>query len=372
MEQFVRIKEYLIRHFHLSDVCFKHIDNHTPDRKCESSGKARERLLRSYEPPAFCCDAQNEILSPKWNLQIVIPMYNSQEYVISCIDSIVNQKTKYTYKVIVIDDGSTDSATPLVRARYEGYPVEVIRQANKGTAAARNLGITKIEADYVMFVDSDDMLAPGAIEMLLDKAYEEDLCIVEGSYEFMANGFRKAVLHENSKFAEPCSNLWGFAWAKVIRAPLFNDICFPKGYWYEDTMISYILYTKCKNAATIKNVVYKYRRNKKGFSHIRGNATKLLDSFWVLVKTLEALKVRNVDISAEMYDYILGSMITCSKRLMYMNDEIRREVLEAFSDLLNSEFSDFSTENFQHRVFEKVVRNNDYVKYNKLVMYIRE
>lgn len=372
METAIRIKDYVIRHLHINRICFKHVDKHVPDRKCESSGKARERLLRSYEPPAFSCDTTNEILPAKWNLQIIIPMYNAQKYVISCIDSIVNQKTKYAYKVIVIDDGSTDSATPMVRARFADYPVEVIRQANKGTAAARNLGLSKIEADYVMFVDADDMLAPGAIDLLLDKAYEEDLCIVEGSYEFMSNGFRRAVLHRNEKFTEPCSNLWGFAWAKVIKAPLLSNICFPTGYWYEDTMISYVLYTKCQNAATIKNVVYKYRRNKKGLSHIRGNATKLLDSFWVLVKALEAQKAHKVSVSNVMYDYILGSMITCSRRLMYMNDEIRREVLEAFSDLLNGEFYKYSTSDYQHGVFEKVVRNNDYVKYKKIVLLIKE
>ncbi len=372
MGNLVSISDFVIRHMHLNKASLRHIDKHVPDRKCESSGKAKERLLRSYEPPQFSCDAHNEICVSKWNLQIVIPMYNAQKYIFSCIDSIVNQKTKYAYKVIVIDDGSTDNATPLVRARYKDYPVEVIRQANKGTAAARNAGIAKIEADYVMFVDADDALLPGAIECLLDCAYEKDACIVEGSYEIYSYGFRKPVLHKPDKFTEPCSNLWGFAWAKVIRAGLLNDICFPNGYWYEDTMIAYVLYTKCNNAVTVKNIVYRYRRNKCGFSHIRGNATKLLDSFWVLEKILNVIKERRIVITPTMYDYILGSMITCSRRLMYMNDEIRKEVLEAFSDILNNQYSRFSTQNYQYSIFEKVVRNNDYVKFKKIVVSIRE
>lgn len=372
MSSFLRWQDYFIRHLKLNKVGLKWIDSHVPDIRCEVSGKARSNLQKSYDPPKFCCDAENEIGEKKWNLQIVIPMYNSQEYVISCIDSIVGQMTKYTYKILIIDDGSTDFSTPLIRAKYKNYPLEVIRQANRGTAVARNSGISKIEADYVMFVDADDKLCAGAIDALLDCAYSENACIVEGGYELFDNGFKKKVSHPFEKCEEVCGKLWGFSWAKVIKAEMLKDICFPSGYWFEDTMISYLLYTKCHTTFTIAEIVYRYRRNKKGFSHIRGNDIRLLDSFWVFDKVLEKVRELGIQFSNDMYDYMLGSMVTCSRRLMYMNDEIRREVLEAFSELLNNEYSSYKSQKKDLAIFEKTVRNNDYSKYVKVVLWIKE
>lgn len=372
MDKLIRWQDYFIRHLKLNKIGVEWIDAHVPDIRCEVSGNARRNLLKSYEPPAFSCDADNEIGEKKWNLQIVIPMYNSQKYVTSCINSIVRQKTKYTYKIIMIDDGSTDFSTPLIRAKYKDYPLEVVRQANRGTAVARNTGIAKIEADYVMFVDSDDVLYEGAIDNLLDRAYAEDACIVEGSYELFDNGVRSKALHKNEKFEELPGNLWGFSWAKVIKAELLRNIRFPNGYWFEDTMVSYLLYPKCKNAYTISEVVYRYRRNKLGFSHIRGNNIRLLDSFWVLDKIIDVVRNSGQVITDNMYDFILKSMLTCSRRLMYMNDEIRREVLEAFSELLSDGFADYKSQDQELAVFEKTLRNNDYIKYVKVVLWARE
>ncbi len=372
MDFLLRVQDYIIRHLKLNRFGVKHIDKYVPDIRIDSSKKAKDRLLRIYEPPAFKCTAENEVADFRCNLQIVIPMYNSQKYIFRCINSIINQRTRYIYRIIIIDDGSTDSATPLVRAKYKDYPLEVRRQANRGTAAARNAGITKIEADYVMFVDADDMLAPGAIDSLLDCAYKEDACIVEGGYEFFSNGLRKRVKHTSETYTEPCGKLWGFAWAKVFRASVLKDACFPEGYWYEDTIVSYILYTKCTKAVTLDKNVYLYRRNKNGFSHIRGNGSKLLDSFWVLDNVIKEVQERNIPTTQGMYEFILGSMVTCSRRLMYMNDEIRKEVMEAFSDMLNTTFASYNTENEYLSVFQKVLRNNDYNKYKRVVLCIKE
>lgn len=372
MDSLVKWQDYLIRHLKLNKLGLKRIDSHIADVRCEVSGNARANLLKSYEPHSFSCEGNNIIGEKKWNLQIVIPMYNAQKYIVSCINSIVKQRTKYTYKIVVIDDGSTDFSTPLIRAKYKDYPLEVMRQANRGTAVARNFGMAKIEADYVMFVDADDLLAPGAIDNLLDCAYVEEACIVEGGYELIGNGTRKSIGHAKETVEEPYGNLWGFSWAKVIKSELLRDLKFPDGYWFEDTMISYLLYPKCNKACTISDVVYKYRRNKNGFSHIRGNSIRLLDSFWVLDKVIEKLKESQMDISDNFYDFILKSMITCSRRLMYMNDEIRREVLEAFSELLAGNFSNRRSRDPELSVFEKVVRNNDYTKYVKVVLWSKE
>lgn len=372
MEKYFRFKGFWVRLSHSNPAGLHRLDKKIEDRYKESCKNAGERLKQIYEPAEFVCNNHAEIRDSKYNLQIIIPAYNAQRYIEACLDSIFLQKTKYTYTIVMIDDGSTDLTTFIVEKRYKNKNLRVLRQANQGTASARNEGLSVIEADYVMFVDADDVLKQDAIEKLLDKAYETDACLVEGGYEVRNNGFYKAVTHQEEEVKEPCGTLWGFSWAKVYKASLFSDVCFPAGYWYEDTIVSYILHTKCAKAYTIKDVVYKYRKNVNGFSHIRGNDVKLLDSFWVLFYVLKEMQRRGTAITQTVYESILQSIVTCCKRLLFMNDEIRREVLEAFSELLNDDFKDIRSENEFLSVFEKTVRNNDYNKFRKVLPYMKE
>lgn len=81
----------------------------------------------------------------------------------------------------VIDDGSTDSTAKILE-HYNRIPqLQIIRQTNKGFSGARNTGLKNIDARYVMFLDSDDKLAPGAIQALLEMADKTGADIVEGS-----------------------------------------------------------------------------------------------------------------------------------------------------------------------------------------------
>lgn len=372
MDGLFRLREFWVRHAHINTSRLQTIDKKIEDTVVKTSHNPEEKLKRTYEPPSFSCGGVSTIGETKYNLQIVIPMYNAQKYICSCIDSILSQKTSYTFKIILVDDGSTDMTTSVVESRYKDKNIEIIRQANKGTASARNVGLKYIEADYIMFVDSDDVLKPDAVEILLNKAYENSACVVEGGYEILSGGIGRSILHQDKNVSELCGELWGFAWAKVFKAELFLDTSFPEGYWYEDTIVSYILYTKCVRAYTIKDVVYKYRNNIKGLSHIRGNDVKLLDSFWVLYYVIREMRARGIETTQRIYEAILLSMVTCCKRLIFMNDDIRKEVLEAFSELLNRDFKDKKSKDLVLAVFEKTVRNNDYRKFRKILVYIKE
>lgn len=372
MDGLYRIRDFLVRHSYASIAGVHRVDKRVEDRVCPKREGSLERLRKIYLPPQFSCDRKNTIGEAKYNLQIVIPMYNVQKYIVACLNSIFSQKTEYTYKVIVIDDGSTDSGTALIKETFKDKDIKIIRQANKGTASARNEGIAVIEADYVMFVDADDTLKPGAIESLLKKAYEEDACVVEGGYEVFSRGITLPMIHQEGKVEEPCGKLWGFAWAKVFKAKLLSDVCFPDEYFYEDTIVSYILYPQCSAAYTIKDTVYRYRRNPGGFSHIRGNDVKLLDSFWVLYYVIQEMQQRGVVITQGIYEAIIHSMINCCMRILLMNDEIRKEVLNVFSVILDTDFKEFSCKDPELAIFEKTVKNNDYYKFRKVLVTMRE
>src|ERR687898_2245292 len=91
---------------------------------------------------------------------VVIPCYNQAHFLGEAIESVLSQSYEH-FEIIVVDDGSTDE-TSEVASRYEG--VRLIRQENRGLAGARNRGLEEAKGEYVVFLDADDRLLPGALE----------------------------------------------------------------------------------------------------------------------------------------------------------------------------------------------------------------
>lgn len=102
---------------------------------------------------------------------IIIPAYNAEDYLQRCLDSILSQEFT-DYEVIVINDGSTDGTSAVLKR----YPtVKVISQSNQGMATARNRGLDAAQGDYILFVDSDDELMPHALSILAPQLTGEDI-----------------------------------------------------------------------------------------------------------------------------------------------------------------------------------------------------
>ncbi len=101
-------------------------------------------------------------------LTIVVPVYNVENYLRQCLDSLVNQ-TKKCFDVIIVDDGSTDGSSDICKSYQLKYPglIRYIHQTNKGLGAARNTGLQEVTTKYVAFLDSDDWVNIHYVERLL-------------------------------------------------------------------------------------------------------------------------------------------------------------------------------------------------------------
>lgn len=98
-------------------------------------------------------------------------MYNAEEYIEDCLDSIVNQKySGFEIEIIAVDDGSPDNSATIVQ-NYSNNDnrIKLIRQKNSGPGGARNTGMDHAKGEYVVFVDADDILAPNALQIIANK-----------------------------------------------------------------------------------------------------------------------------------------------------------------------------------------------------------
>lgn len=249
--------------------------------------KAQILLNTLHADPHHSCICQNLVAAtPQYDLQIIVPAYNVEKYIKECLDSVLSQDTSFSYIVKVINDGSTDGTPKILGFYQKNNRIEIIHQKNKGFSGARNTGLKEINARYLMFLDSDDRLAPGAIEALMTMAQETDADIVEGaSLKFCGAVVTKRYTHSDEKQVS-ANNLYGFAWGKVYKADLFAHIQFPEGYWFEDTLCALILHPLAKKISTTSHCVYCYRTNFKGISRTFRGKPKCLDSYYICEQLL--------------------------------------------------------------------------------------
>ena len=117
-------------------------------------------------------------------LTYILPVYNTERYVLRALQSIVDQQLEPAqYEVLVVDDGSTDSSRSLVESFSQDHPqVKLLSQPNAGVSAARNLAMDKARGRYLVFVDSDDYLNGDVMSALLHRAMDNDLDVLSFNY----------------------------------------------------------------------------------------------------------------------------------------------------------------------------------------------
>lgn len=180
---------------------------------------------------------------------VIIPVYNVQEYLVHCVES-VQQQTDQNLEIILVDDGSTDRSCEICdNLSQKDKRIRVIHQKNEGAAAARNNGINLAHGKYIAFLDSDDYWidndALKNIRKVILENSEPEL-ILTGYEKFnLTTGKRKIVriptLPQARLYGQKCFLLQKRAynnapWAKVIRRDFLirNDLFFPTGLKSED------------------------------------------------------------------------------------------------------------------------------------------
>jgi len=202
-------------------------------------------------------------------ISVIVPVYNVENYIVDCVNSIISQSYD-NLEIILVDDGSTDNSGILCDSYLsKDARVRVIHQSNRGLSAARNIGIDIAQGDYIGFVDSDDCIHPEMYSRLMEDITEYDVLLSFCQYKRFRNGItlEDSLLYKNTELFSPhdviyeslAGEKWWEAWTKLYHRSLFLSIRFPEGRTNEDYAIMMNIYDLCDKVAINWNQLYFYR-----------------------------------------------------------------------------------------------------------------
>ena len=197
-------------------------------------------------------------------VSIIVPVYNTEQYLKRCVDSILAQSYK-NIEIILVDDGSTDGSGEICDFYAEqDERIQVVHKTNEGVAQARNTALKLSKGNYIGFVDSDDYIQKNMFGKLLTKmiSAKADIAIC-GYTEFGNNSashtYCEAVYPENKAMQLLLKNrIESFTWNKLYRAEILKKLEFPPGYRYEDVLIMHKVFQNAKRIITIPDCLYFY------------------------------------------------------------------------------------------------------------------
>lgn len=271
-------------------------------------------------------------------ISVIVPIYNTQDYLARCIDSI-REQTYSNIEILLVNDGSTDKSPDICdNYRLMDKRISVIHKKNGGISDARNHGLDAAKGEYVTFIDSDDFIHPKFIKFLLYHCLKNDC-------EIGACGLYKGSGEEFIDSIRPCTKLYSKTEAflsrkiksgivgKLYKTSLFTGLRFPVSdhFNYEDEALTYRLVYGCNRVCITNRELYYYfqsptstTRNTKHYQST--------DFYEILGKRCEFFATKEKALLEYSYEYaclcLMLFFINCSKDKDNTND--KEEMLRLF------------------------------------------
>lgn len=263
-------------------------------------------------------------------VSIIVPVYNTEEFIRTCLDSIIAQTFK-DFEVIIIDDGSTDNCGKICdEYALEDNRIKVFHRKNHGISSTRNYGLSNAQGEFVCFVDSDDFIHPRMIEAL----YNE---IIKGDYSFcmcLEQNVEKMELLGKSETIEKCETkvineancIYGITHegfdkrhfvhclAKLYKKDILDGLEFDEEISLsEDMLYNFQLYTKGVNVVRIMAPMY-YRTLLRGDSLSSPRITDTIYNAEMYLKTLSFIPLDKTLFRAYVLENIMNRIVKFKKR----------------------------------------------------------
>ena len=283
------------------------------------------------------------------DLSIIVPIYNVEKYIRTCIESIYKQGLdEKTFEVILVNNGTQDRSMEVIDDIINQHSnIVVINQENQGLSVARNNGLARASGEYVLFVDSDDYLIGNALKPLLDVAINSSVDMVMGKFiklsedqmiDYTPDTAFKSETETNIMLGEEAFTNYlnpreCYVWCKLYRRffLLDNHIKFLPGIYFEDIPFTVDCYLKAKKCISMPISFYVYLQHSNSIvSSI--NLKKILD-FNLIIEYLWNLKTRHTLSNKQLIKLQDLIFSTLSIELWYLTKDkelyrYRREIVK--------------------------------------------
>lgn len=304
------------------------------------------------------CSRVSDTAYTAFDLDIIIPVYNTDRFLTECIESVLGQQTRFTFHVTVVNDGSTDGSRDILKRYETDGRVTVIDQENRGFSGARNTGLRNTCGRYISFVDSDDVLPQGAIETLMSKAVSGDFDIVSGGYS-RYDGHRdvRTIVPEEGE-------LFGLVCGKVYKVSVWDNLQFPNNYWFEDTINVLVVYDRCKKCTSVKDIVYRWRKNTEGITYMSIGRPKVLDTVYVTIRLLADRRKLGLPMDSGFYENFLYQFKENTLRVLTLNNRKLNYANFVISKYLFTEYyGENRMRSTMFREIEEALSEDDFKKF---------
>ena len=286
------------------------------------------------------------------DLSIIVPVYNVENYLNKCLDSLVHQ-TIDNYEIIVVNDGTKDNSQAIIDKYAEKYPtlIKSYIKENGGIGDARNFGVKYASGKYLAFIDSDDCAELDYYKNMCEIAFEGDLDLVVSDLEYVWENEEKPPMYKKGLsdvdgtiktklFLSPL-----FSWNKIFKRSLFIQLgCkFPVGVWYEDVPVALIYFAYADKIGYYNHIGIHYLQRS---TSIMGSSytPKMYDIFDTFGDITNFFKKKNLfqKYYKELeYLYVEQFLVYGAFRFLRCDDSHYEELMMKSFDFVKDEFPNY-------------------------------
>lgn len=218
-------------------------------------------------------------------LSIIVPVYNTEDFIVNCLNSIVYQMSD-DVELLFINDGTPDKAIDLLKLNIRKLDnkiqekIKIIEQENKGLSEARNKGLDNASGQYIAFVDSDDTVIESYVQEILSCIERDSADIIDFNMKTSNDNVIRIRSNDSNLIDSTFNEGAWFSCARVVKKDIIDSSRFKSNIYYEDLAFTPSLYLRANKISYINKELYWYRMNLEGITLKRNKYAdaKTLDS----------------------------------------------------------------------------------------------
>lgn len=302
-----------------------------------------------------------------YKLSVIIPVFNAEDYIKECLDSVVDQSLGIdNIEVIIVNDNSCDSTLDIISQYTDKYPSFklISNKSNLGPGESRNMALKEVSSDYVTYLDADDFISQNAYEDALSKINEFNADLLIYNWEtYTGSDYVEPInIHqqntlENKLITDIKQNpklfLSTAPWNKIYHRSLFKYLKFSKGF-YEDNIVAILALINAKRIFLSKDSIYYYRKNSDSTTenitvdssiHLSNSIKEIFDLRYEYPEFLNDLKLLNINFIYDIlfwtyyYNWALADELKIINKLKSVIIPLKKEDIGRFKQLFPDKLS---------------------------------